>query len=61
MMPSPRTYERTHPWLRFSLDLRQAPAQLWILLGECRSKCEHIAGMPLRPDVADRLHLLYLV
>lgn len=60
MSPSPRTYERTHSWLKFSLDLRQAPAQLWILLGEGRSKCEHIAGMPLRPDVAEYLHRLYL-
>jgi Fic family protein len=33
---------------------------LWTLLGECQSKCEHIAGIPLRPDVAEKLHHLYL-
>lgn len=36
------------------------PAQLWILLGEAASKCEHVAGVPLRPDTAERLHRLYL-
>ena len=29
-------------------------------LGEARSKCEHIAGVPLRPTVARELHQLYL-
>jgi hypothetical protein len=60
---SQRTYERTHPWLTFSLlELRRSPsAELWGLLGECQSKCEHIAGVPLLPSVAERLHLLYLI
>ena len=30
------------------------------MLGECQSKCEHIAGVPLRPDVAENLHRIYL-
>jgi Fic family protein len=29
-------------------------------LGEASSKCEHIAGVPLRPSVAQELHQLYL-
>ncbi len=33
---------------------------LWSWLGECQSKCDHIAGVPLPPSVADRLHRLYL-
>jgi hypothetical protein len=44
-----RTYEPTHPWLIFQLDLRALPPELWLLLGEARSKCEHLAGVPLRP------------
>ena len=56
-----REYERTHPWIRFRADLRSAPVELWMLLGEARSKCEHIAGVPLLPAVANRLHRLYLV
>jgi Fic family protein len=55
-----RTFERTHPWLRFQLDLRPAPPELWLRLGEAQSKCEHIAGVPLRPDTALRLHQVFL-
>lgn len=55
-----RTYERTHPWIKFEVDLRQAPVNLWMLVGEAISKCEHLAGVPLMPETARRLHLLYL-
>jgi len=30
------------------------------MLGECQSKCEHIADVPLRPETAKRLHNLFL-
>jgi len=55
-----RTFERTHPWIKFSVDLRRADSLLWTLLGECQSKCEHIAGVPLRPDTARDLFQVYL-
>ena len=55
-----RPYETSHPWLTFQLDLRRTPARLWMRLGEAQSKCEHIAGIPLRPDTAELLHRLYL-
>lgn len=55
-----RKYLDSHPWLKFILDLRGAPASLWLNLGECQSKCEHIAGVPLRPDVASEVHMVYL-
>ncbi len=55
-----RQYEESHPWLRFELDLRGVDYRLWMLLGEARSKCEHIASVPLRPDVAQELHSLYM-
>lgn len=55
-----RKYEQTHPWLKFCIDLRHASPELWIALGECRSKCEHISGVPLQPETAKRLHQLYL-
>jgi Fic family protein len=51
---------KTHPWLTFTVDLRQAPTPLWVALGECQSKCEHLAGTPLRPETAKRLHSVYL-
>ena len=55
-----RKYEQTHPWISFHLDLRKAPPDLWILLGEARSHCQHIADLPLSPDTADELHDIYL-
>lgn len=55
-----RTFERTHPWISFHTSLGRAPASLWIALGECQSKCEHIAKVPLRPDTSHRLQLVYL-
>jgi len=55
-----RPFERTHPWLRFELDLRRARKELWLWLGEAQSKCEQIAGTPLQPDTAERLHQVFL-
>jgi Fic family protein len=54
------TFEKTHPWVKFELDLRKFDHKLWMALGEAESKCEHIAGVPLQPETAERLHLLYL-
>ncbi len=55
-----RTYNSTHPWIKFNIDLRPTPPQLWMSLGEASSKCEHIAGVPLRPQTAREMHLIYL-
>ncbi len=55
-----RTFERTHPWITFRINLEKAPPKLWLALGEAASKCEHIARVPLRPSTAKRLHQLYL-
>ena len=55
-----RTFEQTHSWLKFAADLHQASPSLWIALGECQSKCEHISRVPLRPDTAEQLYKLYL-
>ncbi|MBF0343743.1 MAG: Fic family protein [Nitrospirae bacterium] len=55
-----RSYEKTHPWINFNLDLRRVDYRLWIALGEAVSKCEHLATVPLQPETAHNLHLLYL-
>ncbi|MGW0943656.1 Fic family protein [Streptomyces sp. NPDC002623] len=55
-----RAYERTHPWITFQLDLRGLDHEAWLLLGEAVSKLEHIAGVPLQPDVAAELNYVYL-
>src|SRR5271157_745823 len=54
------TFLETHPWINFRLDLKHASHRLWMLLGEASSKCEHLAGVPLRPDTAARLSEIYL-
>lgn len=55
-----RTYEKTHPWLNFKLDLRDLEHTTWLLLGEVVSKTEHIAGVPLDPKSAKELYGVYL-
>lgn len=55
-----REYFKTHPWLKFQLDLRRPLPSLWLILGEVQSKCEHIANTPLSPAIASQLHCLYL-
>jgi Fic family protein len=55
-----RAYERTHGWLTFSLDTKRFTPELWMLMGEARSKVEHIAGVPLRSSTSRELHVVYL-
>lgn len=61
MPDSRREYLGTHPWLSFApIDLNRAPTRLWMLLGEARSKIEHLGGVPLRPEAQFRMQRLYL-
>lgn len=55
-----RAFRKSHPWLTFELETRHWPARLWLALGEARSKCQHLAGVPLKPAVAKQLHQVYL-
>ena len=55
-----RTYERTHGWINFQINLRQIEYGTWLLLGEAVSKTEHIAGVPLLPEAAQQLHQVFL-
>ena len=59
-MTQKRSYETSHPWLTFSIDLRQMSARFWLALGEIKSKAEHIAGVPLDPQVAEEFHNVFL-
>lgn len=54
------TYSRTHPWINFGLDLRHAGAEFWLLLGEARSKTEHLGGSLLKPEVAAAMNRVFL-
>lgn len=56
-----RTYTRTHPWITFGLvDLQHAGAELWMLLGEARSKVDHLAHALLKPTFAVEMGRVYL-
>jgi len=58
----PRSYEESHPWITFNLrQINDVHPRLWLMLGEARSKCEHLAGTPLKPAVAAELNLVTLI
>ena len=59
VMDMTRPIDETHPFLSFQPQLSNNP-RLWSLLGEVKSKCEHIAGAPLLPSVSRELHQVYL-
>ena len=56
-----RAYRVTHPWLTFSrVDLSRASAEFWMLLGEARSKVDHLSLALLKPAVAEEMNRVYL-
>ncbi len=55
-----KTYEQSHGWISFKIDLRSSSHDFWFQLGEASSKCEHLSRVPLRPATAKDLHQLYL-
>lgn len=55
-----RKHLQTHPWINFKINTNEFDYKLWMLLGEVQSKCEHIAGVPLKPEAAEELHRVYL-
>lgn len=55
-----RAYERTHPWLKFALDLRDLTYVTWLHVGKTVSRTEQIAGAPLDPEATKQLDAMYL-
>jgi len=55
-----RAFESSHPWLTFRVDLRDAGHDFWALLGESRSKIEHLTWSLLKPEVAAAMQMLFL-
>lgn len=55
-----RLSSTTHPWINYAFDLNRIGPRTWMMLGEAESKCAHIAGVPLRPEVGARLLSVYL-
>ncbi len=59
-MPADKGYSESHPHIDFSLDLRTVPAATWALLGEAKSKCQHVGRALLSPEAAAELLQVYL-
>ena len=55
-----RQLTESHPWIDFRFDVQNLDYNTWMALGECVATVEHIAKMPLSPDVSSRVHLVYL-
>jgi Fic family protein len=50
----------THPWINFKVDLREAPVELWVQIGEAQSRIDQLQGAPLKPELHEELHNAYL-
>jgi cell filamentation protein, protein adenylyltransferase len=55
-----REYVKSHPHITFRVDLRRADPALWLLLGEVKSKSEHVARTLLKPEISADLLRVYL-
>jgi Fic family protein len=53
-------WERTHRYLTFDFNPAKLPASTWLVIGEAVSKCQHLAGVPLKPRAAVDLAAVYL-
>lgn len=42
-------------------DVNKVLPNQWMLVGEAKSKCDHLAGVPLKPDVAQELWMVTLI
>lgn len=55
-----RDYQRSHPWINFHLNLRQANPRLWVLLGQIVAFGEFVSRALLPPKVASDMARIYL-
>lgn len=56
----PKAYLETHEHINFTVDLRNAEPSTWVLLGEAKSKCQHVGRALLSPAAAGELLQVYL-
>lgn len=50
----------THPFMTFNFTTASIDAGTWLALGEAMSKCQHLAGVPLKPDSAEQMMSVFL-
>jgi len=59
-MSHSRAYLQSHSHISFKVDLRDATPTVWTLLGEAKSKSQHVARALLSPQAASELLTVYL-
>jgi Fic family protein len=52
-------YLESHEWLKFEISLRDMATEFWMLLGEARSKCDHLSGVPIDEATTRKLNQVY--
>ena len=52
--------DKTHPFMTYEFDVTALRPPTWLALGEAMSKCQHLAGAPLKPHAAEKLASVYL-
>jgi Fic family protein len=55
-----RVFGMDTPWINFKVDLSKMAPTFWMLLGEARSKCDHLTNVPMPPNDAQELHVITL-
>ena len=53
-------YEKSHPWIRFFLNVAASNYRFWLQLGEIASKVEHLSGVPIHPAFSEEMYSTYV-
>lgn len=54
------TRPEQYPFISFEFDTNRLTPDMWLDLGEAMSKCQHLAGVPLKPARAEEMGAVYL-
>lgn len=54
------TRPEQYPFISFEFDTRSLTSGMWLDMGEAMSKCQHLAGVPLKPARAAEMGAVYL-
>jgi Fic family protein len=55
------TREEQFRYITFAYDTNQITPRMWLSLGEAMSKCQHLAGVPLKPAAAKAMKTISLI
>jgi Fic family protein len=54
------TRPEQYTFISFEFDTRSLTPDMWLDMGEAMSKCQHLAGVPLKPARAEEMGSVYL-